>query len=89
MLSFTVTLSASPTNEDFKKCHRLSEKYLEYCLDRLETKTDDNIMQCQNKSKNAGQRCRKNIMEQYSTKYEEVIKKRRLIEQEKIKELKK
>lgn len=58
---------ASPTSSDFKKCHLLEAKILEYCLKKEQPENDDNNINdiCHKKPRKAYYNCHKRIVDSF------------------------
>ena len=58
---------ASPTTSDFKKCHLLKAKILEYCLKKEQPENDDNNINdiCHKKSRKTYYSCHKRVVDSF------------------------
>lgn len=58
---------ASPTSSDFKRCHLLEAKILEYCLKKEQSENDDNNINdiCHKKSRKAYCSCHKRVVDNF------------------------
>lgn len=98
-LFISVNAFGSPTSSDFKKCHKLKAKVLEYCLNEsLINKNNANADDiCQEKSHKAYNGCHKQVVKTYTPlsqaeqdailkRQAALMKQKQLEEQQKLKE---